>query len=58
VKVIENELNGHLIRTITGQREEISAIFKRLQMLSFGKNNFVRSKTIKLPSITLRELKD
>jgi transposase len=56
VKVVENELNGHLIGTITEQTKKVGAILKRLQMPSFGKTTLLYRKTVKLPSITLRKL--
>lgn len=57
VKVVENELNGHLVGTIVSSTKEVQHILKKLHMSSFGKTTLLYQKTVKLPDVTLRKLR-
>jgi transposase len=57
VKVVENEINGHLVGTIVDSTREVHHILKRLDIPSFGKTTLLYPKTVKLPPVTIRKLK-
>lgn len=57
VKVIENELNGHLVGTIVDSTKEVKHILNRLCIPPFGKNTLLYQKTVKLPPVTIRKLR-
>ncbi|MBU1895471.1 IS1634 family transposase [Patescibacteria group bacterium] len=57
IKVVENELNGHLIGTITESTKETQTILKKLNLQSFGQHTLLYKKTVKLPAVTLTKLR-